>query len=166
MNLDTTISGASSDSYITLLEFETYAMSMGWDVTCAGDDVNEANLRRAAAYIDRAYKFPGYKTVEAQARQWPRVSTLYVDGWYLASDAVPQRIKDAQAELAWLILGGLDPFATVTGVVGSKRSKAGPVEVETSYIGGVGRPNIVALTGLLSPLLSSGGSGQIRMGRG
>lgn len=171
MALTVTVGGASSDSYITLSEWQTYWTARGIDLTAHGhDSSHEANLRQAADWIDRTYDFAGYRQYETQRRAWPRVTELYVDGWYVDTDTIPQDIKDAQAELAYLIHEGLAPWATITGVVSSTRSKAGPVETETTYQGGKGAPRIVVLEGLLGPYLGkgrgSGGYGQVRMLRG
>jgi hypothetical protein len=164
MTLTTTIGGASSDSYATLAEFQAYASAMGWTLsgTDAGDEVN---LRRAAQYLDRNYDFAGIRQYQTQARDWPRIVSVLVDDWPVNPDTIPQAIKDAQCELAYLIQGGLDPFATISGAVGRKRVKAGPVETETEYLGGLGKPRFVAIEGLLRPFLAAG-QGQQRMVRG
>lgn len=160
MALDTTIGGASSDSYATLAEYQAYGAAMGW--TLSGDDsTDEQHLRRAALYIDRNYSFPGYQQYQTQALAWPRITSLYVDGWPVDPDIIPQDIKDAQCELAYLIKGGLDPFATLEGVI--KSAGAGPARVE--FLGGSGRPRLVAVEGLLGPYLISG-QGQTRLVRG
>jgi len=165
MTLTVTVGGASSDSYITLAEWETYATNAGW--TTAGTDVvKEVYLRDAAKYIDRHYKWTGTSQYQTQARAWPRLTSIYVDGWSVDADTIPQDIKDAQAEIAWLVHEGLNPTATVTsGAVKSKSVAAGPVSSTTEYVGG-GRetPRIVAVEGLLAPYISVGGS-QVRMQR-
>lgn len=164
MALDTTIGGTSADSYGTLAEYQAYGTSMGW--TLSGDDAaDEVNLRRAAVVIDRQYSFRGYQQYETQARDWPRLDVGYVDGWYVDADTIPTDVKNAQFELAYLIQGGLDPFATINGAVKMTRAKAGPVETETEYAGSLGVPRIVAVEGLLGPYLSAG-RGQVKLMRG
>lgn len=167
MALDTTIGGASSDSYITLVEWQDYWLARGIDLTAHGhDSSHENNLRRAVDYIDRKHSFVGYKQYQTQALSWPRVTTLYVDGWPVNADTIPQDIKDAQAEIAYLIHEGLDPFATVTtGATKSTTAKAGPVETSTEYFNGRETPRLVAAEGLLAPYIGHGG-GQVRVLRG
>lgn len=155
MTLDTTTGGASADSYATLAEYQAYASALGWTLSGV-DATDEAYLRRAAQFVDRGYSFLGYPTGAAQARAWPRSGVGYVDGWDVGSSDIPQAVKDAQCELAYLIQGGLDPFATIAGVVASTRYKAGPVETETTYHGGKGKPRLVAIEGLLRPYLGAG----------
>lgn len=168
MALVTTIGGATSDSYITLAEWQAYWTARNVDLTAHGHDAShEANLRRAADHMDRAYRFVGYKQYQTQSRAWPRITTVYVDGWPINADTIPQGIKDAQAELAYLIHEGLDPMATVTnGAVKVQQSKAGPVETTTEYQVGRETPRLVAIEGLLAPYLGAGGAGQVRLLRG
>jgi len=151
MALTTTVGGASSDSYATLADYTARATALGW--TLAGTDAaNEINLRKATVYLDANYVWVGTRVASTQALDWPRISNVLVDGYVIDSDTIPQAVKDAQMELAYLIQGGLNPFATVTnGAVGRKRSKAGPVETETEYATTRETPRIVAIEGLLAP---------------
>lgn len=161
MALVTTIGGASADSYGTLAEYQAYGASMGWTMG-ADDAADEVNLRRGALALDRGYSFKGYPAASTQALEWPRLDVGYVNGYDVASTVIPQDIKNAQFEVAFLIQGGLDPFKTVDGAV--TKAKAGPVEVEYSG-GGSAEPRIVAIEGLLAPYLAFG-SGQVRVARG
>lgn len=164
MALDTTIGGASADSYGTLAAYQAYGAARGWALG-ATDAADEINLRRAVQAIDRQYSFVGYAQYQTQALDWPRVTTVYVDGWPIDPDSIPQDVVYAQFELAYLLQGGLDPFATVTGVVSASRKKVGPIETETEYTGGLSTPRLVAVEGLLAPYLVAG-RGQARMMRG
>lgn len=166
MALDVTVGGSASDSYVTLAEWQAYWAARNVDLTAHGHDAShEADLRRAADWIDRTYPFVGYKQYQTQARAWPRVDVGYIGGWPVDPDEIPQDVKDAQCELAYLIHEGLTPWATQTGVIGSERAKAGPVETEKTYLGGKGSPRIVAIEGLLQPYTGGGAYGQVRMVR-
>lgn len=165
MAIVTTIGGSTTNSYITVAEYSAYADNFGWNI---GADTNnhEDQLRRAAVYINRVYNFVGDAQYQTQAMAWPRLTTQLIDGWPINPDTVPQDIKDAQAELAFLVHGGTDLMATVTG--GSTRrtkSKAGIVETETEYASFRETPRFVAIEGLLSPYVVFGGS-QIKVMRG
>lgn len=168
MALDVTIGGASSDSYITLAEWWAYWLARGVDLTQHGhDSSHEANLVQAADWIDRNYSFVGMQQYQTQRRAWPRLVDDLVRDWPIDPDSVPQDIKDAQAELAYLIHEGLTPWATIEGGVKSERVKAGPVESETEYAGTPVPPRLVAIEGLLRPYLDgSGGVGNVRVARG
>jgi len=150
MALDVTVGGASADSYASNAEYTTYAGNLGW--TLYGDGRDDDNLRRARQYLDRAYQWHGWKGTDAQALDWPRHSVGFVDGYDVSSTTIPQAIKDAQCELAFLLKGGLDPFATVsTGAIRRKKTKAGPVESETEYGTINETPRIVAIEAMLWP---------------
>lgn len=159
MALTATIGGTASDTYATLAEYQAYATAQGWTLG-ADDAADEVNLRRAANYIDRESEFIGLQQYQFQSRSWPRLVRQLVDDWPIDPDTIPQDIKDAQMELAFLIQGGLDPFATIEGVI--KSAGAGPARVE--FLGGSGRPQIVAINSLLRPYLTVG-RGQSRLVR-
>lgn len=133
MPLDTTIGGAAADSYATLAEFQSYLSAIGLSGSGV-DATDEANLRRARQYMDRSYLWKGTRVTQAQALEWPRFILEYVEGYAVPSDSIPQAIKDAQCEVAYLIQSGADVFATITGgAVKRKREKVDVIEEETEY---------------------------------
>lgn len=166
MALDTTIGGASADSYVSAADFAAYVVA-NISATYSGvEATQEVNLRRAAQWIDSRYDYTGTRQYETQARTWPRVTGLLVDGWPINADTVPQDIKNAQCELAYLIeTDSLNPFATVEATVKRSRSKAGPVETETEYTGGKSSPRIVAIEVMLRRYTEGGSAAQFRMQR-
>lgn len=128
--LDATVGGVSADSYVTEVEYLDYALDRGWTVETG----QEANLRKARQYIDHAYVWRGYRVDSAQSLEWPRYISGYIDGHLVASDTIPQAIKDAQCEVAQLIASGADPFATIeNGAVIRKREKVDVIEEDTTY---------------------------------
>lgn len=133
MTLDTTIGGATADSYASLAEYVAYAASYG--LTTTGDDAaKEVALRRARAYLDGGYKWSGVKVTVTQALAWPRVFDYLVDGFQVLSSEIPQDIKSAQCEMAAIIQGGADPFQAITaGAVVSLKEKIDVLEVDTKY---------------------------------
>lgn len=163
MALTTTIGGAATDSYATAAEYTARASAMGWTLTTTTQD---ANMRRAAVALDARWlaRASGYRQYQTQLREYPRVWAGYVNGWPVNPDTIPQAIKDAQMELAYLIQGGADPMATLDGVVASERVKAGPVESDTAYMGGKGLPSYTAVNALIAPYLTAG-QGQSRLVR-
>ena len=171
MALDTTIGGASSDSYGTLADYESYVVA-NIDANFNGhghDGAHEMHLRRAAQYLDRNFGFIGVKQYREQSMSWPRLTDKLVSGWPIDPDTVPQSIINAQFEAAYSFeFDGIDPFATLTdGAVRATRAKAGPVETQTEYALPRQTPRIVAIEGLLRDYVFGGGnSGQVRMGRG
>lgn len=190
MALDTTVSGSDSDSYATLAEFKAYADAIGFDYSGSADAALEIALRKGARYLDRAYRgrWKGFRTDGTQALAWPRtaderMATNYLtpaftvgvvdeDGYELAANAVPQRVKDAQCEATILILGGTDPLSTLTrgGMVHSEEVSAGPVSSKTTWRAGApGGDRYRQIEGLLSGLVNShpnAGVGSARIMRG
>lgn len=158
MALTTTIGGASSDSYATLAEYQARATAMGW--TLSGTDAtDEVNLRRAAVALDATYSWLGMRQYQTQALDWPRLVDDLVDDWPLDPDTVPQAVKDAQMEMAFLIQGGADPLDTYEG--GVKREKIDVIEVEYTA---KGRPRYDAVDRLLRKYVMAA-PGQSRMVR-
>lgn len=169
MALTTTIGGASSDSYITRAEYLAYWLALGVDLSGGVEADQDANLRRAAQMLDRRFVFAGIKQYQTQARDWPRLTEILVDGWPVDPDTIPQDIKDAQAEVAYQIQLGYDPFPRLTeAAIKSVSVKAGPVGKTTEYVGG-GRETdrIVAIEGMLRPyIMAASGGSQIKLARG
>ena len=163
MALDTTIGGAASDSYGTLAAYEAYATANGWTLADTGP-ANEANLRRAAMYLDRKHKFIGMKQYQFQALAWPRLVRDLVEDWPIDPDTIPDDIKHAQFEIAYLLQGGLDPFATIETSTTKDMIKVGPITLDEETVP-TGTPRLVAVEGLLRPYLKAG-AGQVALVRG
>lgn len=173
MALDTTVGGATSDSYSTLAEWVTYVADfLNEDVSAHGHDTShEANLRRAGAYLDRTYNWIGERVTITQSMQWPREIDEYVDGFLIPDDEIPTAVKQAQNELAWLLHEGVDLFATVSnGPITKTKVKAGPVETETEYKGTREQSVFVAVEGMLAPYItgkkSTGGLKSVNLSLG
>ena len=94
---------ANADSYISLADANTYFSSRlssgAW--TGATDANKEAALKRATALLD-AEDWVGEKSddLASNSLRWPRSLVYNKDGQSLPSDAVPQAIEYATAELA------------------------------------------------------------------
>lgn len=141
-----------ADSYVALAGYQAYGAARGW-VLETDDAANEINLRRAFDALNRNWMYLGKPVQVDQAGAFPR------SVW----EGIPMAIISAQCELAFLIQGGLDPFATGDGST-SETIKIGPIT-----IGGDTLPTdagrIKAVEGLLRPFLASG-PGLVRMIRG
>jgi hypothetical protein len=170
MALDTTIGGTSADSYITRVEYVDYWAALGVYLSDGTEADQEANLRRAAQMIDRKFRFAGIQQYQHQALAWPRTTDILVDGWPVDPDTIPQDIRDAQAEVAYQIQLGFDPFPRLTaGAIKRESVAAGSVSKSVEYVGG-GREidRVVAIEGLLRPYIIGGGAGgsQVKLARG
>jgi hypothetical protein len=163
MALDTTIGGTASDSYGTLAAYTAYALVMGFTLA-ATYDLNEINLRKGATYLDRKYSFIGMQQYQYQALSWPRLVNDLVDDWPINPDTIPIDIIHAQFEVAYILQGGLDPFATIETNVTSDTIKVGPITLEAETLP-TSTPRIVAVEGLLRGYIR-GGVGMANMVRG
>jgi len=166
MAIVTTVGDATANSYITVAEYEAFWTERNVNISGA-TAAKESELVKAADYINRSYTFVGEQQYRYQAMAWPRLTGIYlVKDFPIDPDFVPQDIKDAQAELAYIINQGTNVFATVEG--GAKvreKNKAGPVETEVEFTNFRETPRFVAIEGLLSPYTIYGGA-QLKMVRG
>lgn len=130
MALDATVGGASSNSYVTLAEFVTYLTTRPQTpaaVTAATDAEREAALIMATRMIDAYQCWTGASASATQALLWPRTGMLTNTGFAMASNVLPQQLKDAVCELAIAMLVA-DIFAeSDVSVQGITSIKAGPV---------------------------------------
>jgi hypothetical protein len=163
MALDTTIGDTASDSYGTLAAYTAYALGMGFTLADT-DAANEINLRKGATYLDRKYSFIGMQQYQYQALAWPRLVNDLVDDWPINPDTIPLDIIHAQFEVAYILQGGLDPFATIETSATSDTIKVGPITIENDTLP-TSTPRIVAVEGLLRGYIK-GGVGMVNMVRG
>lgn len=123
----TTIGGATSNSYLTNTEadqyFEDRLDSSDWGSN--EDDQNRA-LLMAAIRLNQE-EWTGSKADSDQALQWPRFSTTDRDGFAIASNVIPISVKNAQAELALLMLKS--DFFGASGLDAFKELIIGPLEI-------------------------------------
>jgi hypothetical protein len=137
---------ADANTYISLADADTYfegRLSVStW--TGADDATKNAALVQAARILDSYISWLGYKTDADQAMQWPRWGICYhgsryyecpgePQGWIYAleSDTVPQEIRDAQCELA-LVLISQDTQAVSDTAGYSQISVEGAVDLQVN----------------------------------
>lgn len=98
--IDATLSGANSNSYVTLAEansyFEARLHTSVWDA--ASDDDRNRALAMATKRIEQE-NFYGDRASSAQKLKFPRVNIGYLDG-ILLDDTIPNILKESQFELA------------------------------------------------------------------
>jgi hypothetical protein len=87
---------AGLDTYATAAQLAAYAAARGVTITGTPDVL----LIQAMDYLESLEgQWQGYRTSTTQPLAWPRTG-VYVYGSLQASDAVPQRIVQAQCQLA------------------------------------------------------------------
>lgn len=110
----------NSESYVSVADLQTYATK--WGITGLSSDTTklEVLLRHAARAVDNLYTFIGVEASTEQAMEWPRVPTAYTT-YSLYSypssrptvpTGIPQKLKDAQCEMALVYLT-VDPMGAV-----------------------------------------------------
>ena len=113
---------ADSNSYVTEAELTTYAADRGVTITGATDEL----LIRANDYLE-TLNFKGNRYTKEQSIQWPR-SGVWIDGFSVDVDEIPEDLKTAQLALAIEIDSGNDPLAPVERA--TKKEKVDVIEVE------------------------------------
>lgn len=121
---------ANAESYISVAAASARHTSLGnlaW-ATAASDTIREQALRRAAAYMEQAYRerWRGTRLLRAQALSWPRYGAM-ADGYPIDSNIVPADVAAVNADLA---LRALSDDLNADLERGVLRKKLGPIEKE------------------------------------
>lgn len=104
MAFDTTISGASATSYITVAQADDYFEFRHENDLYPSDLLTKQKLLVSATRRLDAELYNGYKTIPAQALQFPRTVIYDRDGLSYATDAIPQNMINAVCEMIYAIL--------------------------------------------------------------
>ena len=132
-NANSYLSEADADSY-----HADHSGSTDWSGASSSD--KQKALRLATQYLDTKYdgRWKGVRTSESQSLAWPRYNVSDSDGYTYDSDDLPQKLKDATAELALKVIEGdtlLDDL-TDSGTIKKSRVKVDTIEEEIEYLGG------------------------------
>jgi hypothetical protein len=161
---------AGADSYIDVTAADLYHSNRGntsWGLLAT--PAKEAALRKATSFIDGSYRlrWKGRRVkpvtqplefprggIEAGSGAGSSGSYFYDTGLYgdifYPDNVIPQRLKDAVCEAAFLTLSGDLSGTTTSGIV---REKIGEIEMEYSKAGNSGAPKYNTLDFLLSDFL-------------
>lgn len=155
---------AGAQSYVSASDATAYHTARGNTAWTGTDAVKEAALLKAAAYLDGYYRsrWRGVKLdFLVQSLEWPRVNFYQdlKDNVYLNySTGIPQRLKDAQSELALIALSSELAPSMSTGI---KREKVDVLETE--YFPGAKSGALVYMSveNLISDLILPKNSGNV-----
>lgn len=154
----------NADSYVTLAVYQAYGTARGWTLGDADAD-DEVNLRRAFDALNRKWEYRGEPVDEdTQVGAFPRYIIKSRFEYVTPANEIPQKIKDAQCELAYLIQSGLDVFSTISKSTTKDFIKVGPITIDEETLP-TGGERVRAVEGLLRPFLKAG-AGQIALARG
>jgi len=106
MTLIVTPGATDADSYATLAEANDYHLSRlhNSEWTAATDVMKEAALLWATRTLDANFYWVGVKATDTQSLDWPRSGVVDRNGYSIDSDIVPVEVKNAQSELAFLLI--------------------------------------------------------------
>ena len=129
--IDSTIKGASANSYASLSDsndyFDTSPDSSTW--TNKSDDEKKRAVISATSWIETLV-FYGDRCDEGQALKFPRTN-YQVDGVELTCTLIPNNIKYAQYELARALANDTDAITGSTGKDGNfSEVKLGDIQVK------------------------------------
>jgi hypothetical protein len=129
--IDATLQGASSNSYVTLAEadsyFETTPDDSDW--TNKTDDQKNRALISATRFIDD-FEFYGERCTTTQALKWPR-KEYKVDGVEIKCTFIPDEVKIATFELARALANNPSALVGSKGTDGTyEEVKLGDLEVK------------------------------------
>lgn len=128
---DATISGTSSNSFVTLEEandyFETKLNSDEWD--CLTDTQKQAILVQSTRRIN-SESFKGQKTNLLQSLEWPRNFIYDKDGFTISSLVIPKELIWATCELVDYYLKEDTREITNSMMEDASRVKIGPIEYD------------------------------------
>jgi len=129
MTIDATIAGATSDSYMTTVEALAYhgARLHNDEWSDASGTEREKALKWATRLLDNL-NWMGRQWDDIQALRWPRIEVPDREGSFWDFDEIPVWLKNAQAELAWLLLIS-DPTREA-GTKGFHMIKVGPITMQ------------------------------------
>ncbi|HNY80769.1 MAG TPA: hypothetical protein PKO46_21015 [Sedimentisphaerales bacterium] len=156
---------STANSYLSVADADTYhaSVTQSSDWTAATQAAKENGLIVATQYLDIRFqgRWRGYRNTRSQALAWPRYSVEDDDGYVLDATALPQKLKDACAEMALRVVLGDHLLGAVTepGEVVSESVSVGPISESKSYAGG--KPygyEYPKLDAMVRGLIEAGGS--------
>lgn len=149
----------NGDSYLSVADADTYHSDrnrLEWANLTA--DEKEASLRRATTFLDSAYDWKGELNDTDNAHAWPRDDVEDDEQRDIDNTTLPDRIKDATAELAFIDALKSELLPVDKGGE-TQRVKAGSVEIE--YAGGQGTGMSLARVKRLVSGLAQNVSGKV-----
>jgi len=131
LEIDATVGGTDSNSYVTLVEAEAYFLTrLNVDNWTGTDDVKNRAISQASLRVDFE-EFEGERYTTTQALKWPRTE-MTIDNKTYPVDEIPLGVKTAVYELAIYMLSTDMTAADSNDAYDSV--KLGPLEVDFNTI--------------------------------
>ncbi|MBY0238134.1 MAG: hypothetical protein K2X55_02360 [Burkholderiaceae bacterium] len=159
-----------AESYCSVADADRYHRAVGKEADWVDldTDVKEQKLREATRFMRQAYRprWAGARVNSSQALCWPRYG-VYVDKFTVASNVVPNDVRDACAELALRAAGGDGLLPDLeTGSNQVKVEKIGPLTTEFFEANVDAAARFPAVDAILQPYFAaSGSSGMMKVVR-
>lgn len=161
-----TSGSATANSFATIAECDTFCdarlNASAWtDET--DDDQKARALIGATAELSARDWWDGKRATSTQALAWPRYFAKNPDdtwGLYFDSSIVPQRVKNATMELAFLLLeSGTTDLSVLDPTIAVIEKTVGPLTTRYAepYARAKGMSRFPSVMRYLGPLVSSGG---------
>lgn len=115
--------------------YKSYFNARNIDVSGQTDSAIDAALLIATEYLDDNFDFVGFRVDEDQANKWPRTSAYNSEGILLDQVNVPNKVKNATCELAYIQItqtGGLEPLPDGK-VIKKQKNRLATLEEEIEY---------------------------------
>lgn len=147
---------ANANSFVTRAQVLAYCDNRGYDFNNNDAGLSDQAIIRAADWLKNTSRiqYRGSLKSATQTMPWPREGASFYRGPDIASDVIPQCVKDAQCELAYRAFAGtnLQPDLERGGRV--KREKLDVLETEY-FQDAPSESTIQAVLGMLAPVLLS-----------
>lgn len=124
---------ANANSFVTRAEYEDYldARLFVPDAVASADGTEKDKaITMATRVMNGELCWTGVAASATQALPWPRLGMFDRSGNAIATNVIPQALKDMTNELAFLLAQGDRTKESDVEAEGLKRVKAGPVDVE------------------------------------
>ncbi len=131
--IDATLQGATSNSYVTLAEADSYFETTPDESTWVDktDDQKNRSIISATRFLDD-FEYYGERCTTTQALKWPR-KEYKVDGVEIKCTFIPDEVKIATFELARALANNPNALVDTKGTDGTyEEVKLGDLEVKYS----------------------------------
>jgi len=104
--IDDTVGGADANSYCSIADADSYHETHPYATTWedAETDSKCRALQTATRLLDQWYEWTGIVVTSEQRLLWPRADVIGPNGYVIPTNAIPERVVQATAELARLLL--------------------------------------------------------------
>jgi hypothetical protein len=152
---------SDANALISLADFKSYHDGRGSSYSGFTDDVLNAAIVRASAFMLNAYVWDGLKVKgRAQTMPFPRYALVDRDNWPVPPTEIPREIKSACAEIALYEAtnpGGMNPTVVQSDKVRSEQVGAIRIEYANLFNNvSDSRPILMIVADMIWPFLATG----------